>query len=157
MKQIILREAQLKDCNELYQLHIDSIQHYCSGFYSVEAISAWVQSKSPDVYKNDPPNQILLVVEYDKTIVGFAWLNILKKKLEGLYLAPKVSSKGYGKLLLDRIENIAKTYQINELQLSSTLNAVEFYHHMGYSGDIVSTEKLKSGMELNCVKMKKKL
>ena len=43
------------------------------------------------------------------------------------------------------------------LKLNSTLNAVTFYHHMGYGEDINTFFTLSSGVNLDCVEMRKSL
>lgn len=66
-----------------------------------------------------------------------------------------MSGKGIGKLILKHLEEIAQRNQIKNLFLASTLNAVEFYHHMGYQGEVKSFFKLSSGTNLNCIEMSK--
>lgn len=68
-----------------------------------------------------------------------------------------MAKKGIGKILLMNAEILAKLNNIETLTLSSTVNAVEFYHHMGYKGDIKTSHKLSSGVELDCVNMVKNI
>jgi GNAT superfamily N-acetyltransferase len=65
-------------------------------------------------------------------IVGFGLLNLKTRSIDSLYLEPNASCKGYSKALLVELETIAQENNIRELNLSSTLNARDFYHHMGY-------------------------
>jgi len=64
---------------------------------------------------------------------------------------------GIGKQLLHHLEAMARKNNIPELKLSATLNSINFYHHMGYVGDVMSAHKLSSGISLDCIEMTKKL
>jgi N-acetylglutamate synthase-like GNAT family acetyltransferase len=152
-----IRNAKNDDCFKIYDLHINSIKHYCSEFYSEEAIAAWLKLKSPEEYKNHSSNRIIIVAEKNDEIVGFGLINLNKKSIDSLYLKPYMAGKGIGKLLLQKLEEIAQQNQIEMLKLASTLNAVEFYHRMGYQGEVKSIFKLSSGINLDCVEMTKQL
>lgn len=80
-----------------------------------------------------------------------------KKSIDSLYIKPHISRKGIGKLLLQKLEEIAQQNQIEMLKLAFTLNAVEFYHRMGYQGEVKSIFKLSSRINLDCVEMTKQL
>jgi len=152
---VIIREATPQDGEHVYQIHIKSIEYFCSDYYTPEAISAWISSKNPDTYKNLPHEVILIVAEKNEMIFGFAFLNLKSKSIDSLYLLPHFEGKGYGRAILFHLEEIARNLEIHELNLSSTLNAVEFYRHMGYEGTTKSVFKLKSGIDLECIKMSK--
>ena len=63
--------------------------------------------------------------------------------------------KGIGKLLLANIEEIAEQHNIEALSLSSTMNSIGFYHRMGYVGDVKGFHRLSTGINLECVEMRK--
>lgn len=152
-----IRYGTNEDCNELYKLQIASIKHFCKSCYSSSAINAWVESKSPENYKNLPGYRISIVAVENTQILGFGLLSIQNCHIDNLYVAPNYSGRGYGKGLLQCLEEIAKDYKLNELHLISTLNARGFYHHHGYQGEIKSMHTLSSGVQLPCIKMYKKL
>jgi GNAT superfamily N-acetyltransferase len=152
-----IRNAKDDDRFKIYDLHINSIKHYCSAFYSEEAITAWLELKSPEEYKSLSSNKIIIVAEKDNEIVGFGLINLNKKSIDSLYLKPHMAGKGIGKLLLQKLEEIAQQNQIERLKLCATLNAVKFYHQRGYKGEVKSLFKLSSGVNLSCVEMTKQL
>lgn len=154
---MIIRYATDDDCHAIYTLHVDSIKFYCSPFYSENAITAWVKLKSPDEYKCNQLDKIVVVAEKEAQILGFGQLDLNKKCVTSLYMRPTMTGKGIGKLILEKIEHIAQNNGINELKLNSTLNAVTFYHHMGYGEDIKTIFTLSSGVNLDCVEMRKSL
>ena len=130
---------------------------FVSNFYSASAIAAWVNSKSLKAYQNIPNHNRLIVAEEKEQIIGFGLLNLDKKSIDSLYVWPNQAGRGYGKILLECIEKIAQEEGIDELTLSSTLNAVEFYQHMGYEKKMRSSYRLLSGVTLDCISMNKKI
>lgn len=152
-----IRQANAQDCDAICKLHVASIQHYCSSFYPEASVAAWAASKTSETYISIPDRRICIVAEVDKNIIGFGLLNLAKKSIDSLYLAPDFSGKGYGKALLSKLEKIALEHSINELTLSVTLNAVGFYHTMSYVGEEKSICRLSAEVQLDCVVMVKKL
>ena len=154
---LVIRKAADKDRECLCRLHIASIQHFCANAYPEDTIQDWVSSKSPSAYLADNEQQIIYVAEANTTILGFGILNLQSHTIDSLYLRPGYAGQGLGKVLLETLEAHAKTAQISELYLNSTLNAHHFYQRMHYQKLERSTCKLRSGTELACIKMKKSL
>lgn len=152
-----IRLSTNEDSQEIYRLHIESIQFYCSPHYSPQAIGDWIKIKTINEYSCDQSDRLIFVVEEKKQILGFSMINTKKNSIESLYVKPYMSGKGLGAALLKHIEKIAYEQKIEELLLHSTLNAVPFYRAMGYQGEVGTVFKLSTGTELDCVTMTKKL
>ncbi len=152
-----IRKANQTDAHAIYNVHIASIKHSCSGSYPKHSIDAWVASKSPDFYRNLNDSSVLIVAQEADHITGFGLLNLCDKSIESLYLDPMWLGRGIGRILLMEFEQIAIDYSIDTLKVSSTLNAIGFYHRMGYAGDKKKTHTLRSGAMLECVDMTKKV
>jgi GNAT superfamily N-acetyltransferase len=152
-----IREAKPADYPTILDLHINSIKSLCSEYFSKKYISHWVGTRKLEYYRNIPGVEVLIVGEDDGKIIGFCRLDIKGQCLTGLFIAPGYTGKKYGKQLLNKIEDIARSYGIEELITYSSLNAVNFYCHMGYVGTVKRTHKLNSGVRLLSVKMTKKL
>lgn len=154
---IVIRKAEAADCQAIFELHVDSIKSLCSDYYPKNSISEWIESRNPENYKNISEFEILIVGEERREIVGFGLLHIKNRFIKSLFISPKHVGKNYGKFLLNNMEEIAKDHAIDELFLNATLNAIEFYRRMGYSGNVKSVHTLVSGVKLDCIKMSKKL
>lgn len=152
-----IREA--KDCEleQILQLHIASIKHFCAEFYPAESIRDWINTKSIEAYKSNKGQILLWVAEDNQKIVGFGLLNLFNNSIDSLYIAPNFNKRGYGRKLLETIELVARNKGIKQLNLSSTLNAHQFYQKMGYQGEVKSVYTLSTGAQLNCVHMVKSL
>jgi GNAT superfamily N-acetyltransferase len=151
----MIREAKNEDAQQIYEVHIASIRHFCSAFYPENSISGWIASKTIESYKKLPEDSILIVAEINERIAGFGLLNLGQKSINSLYVAPINSGTGIGKMLLINLEKIAQNHGIFELKCCSTLNAVGFYRKMGYEGNTKDIFKLRSGITLDCIGMKK--
>lgn len=152
-----IRNGTDADGEMLCRLQIASIQHFCKNFYSSAAIEGWIKSKSAASYQNLGETRCLIVAEEKLEIVGFGLLSLHNAHIDNLYVAPNHAGKGYGKILLQKLEAIAQAQQIQELHLMATLNARNFYHHFDYVGDVEGVHVLSSGVELACVRMWKQL
>jgi putative acetyltransferase len=144
-----------EDSDSIHNLHVVSIKFYCSKFYTENIISAWVNSKSAELYKHLPEYYKVIVVETKNIIVGFGAVNLNKNSIDSIYVLPNFSKKGVGSLILENLEKIAKANNATKITLSSTLNAVDFYHAHGYGNDVKDKQILKSGIEIACVNMEK--
>jgi len=113
--EIVIRHATPRDCEQVYKVHITSIRHFCSDYYSTEVVLAWISSKSLDAYRNLPNNIISIIAENDGIIFGFGFLNLKNRSIDSLYLLPHRERKGYGKAILFRLEEIARNAEIREL------------------------------------------
>ncbi len=147
-----IRQMQESDGQAIYELHIASIKQFCSPFYTPDAIQAWIDLKSPNDYKTNQDN-IILVAQSDDEVVGFAHVRLSQKAIKGLYIKPGFEGKGFGKALLREIEKMARESGVEKLELNATLNAVGFYEAMGYRKIEDAVHKLKGGVELKCVRM----
>ncbi len=152
-----IREAELVDGPEILALHKNSIETLCSEYYSKDCISKWIATRKLEYYKNIPGVTLLIVGECQTKIIGFGRLCIEEQCITGLFIDPEHIGKKYGKQLLHKLEDIAKSYGIKELFLYSTVNAIKFYRHMGYVGTVKKITKFSSGIRLLSVKMSKKL
>lgn len=150
-----IRECNNDDCEEIYQLHISSINSCCSSHYDEQSLNSWISTKSPHAYMNLPKSIKMFVMETNMRLCGFGIIDIDKQSINGLYIHPDFVGKKIGKALLDHMENLAKLNKLDSLNLMSTLNAVSFYKKMGYAIEGYDIVKLSSGSTLNCVRMKK--
>ena len=157
MQDFQIRRATNKDSKAICELHVSSIKHFCRNFYNEEQISAWVESKKPENYEDLPKSISLMVAERYSEIVGFGMINFKDRSIDCLYLKPGQSSKGYGHFILSAMEAAATSENISTIWLNSTPNAQHFYEKMGYEHEGKHIFELKSGVKLNCFKMKKNL
>lgn len=98
-----------------------------------------------------------LVAEEQNRIVGLGVLDVEKSLVNAVYVDPSYVKKSVGRRLVGALEEIARTKNVTELRLNSTLNAVPFYEALGYSHGKIPVTRLPNGTELPCVAMAKRL
>ena len=90
-------------------------------------------------------------------ICGFGILDIETSEICAVYIHPDCTGKGIAKNILLKLESFALEKDLNYLNTSSTINALEFYKHCGYIETGKSFYQLSNNTKLECVKMYKKL
>ncbi len=154
---MIIRSAKMGDTEKIASMHKASIEALCAESYSPENIAGWVSILSPDIYESAIKEKIMIVAEREGRILGMGILNIENKKIGALYIHPKVKGTGVGSRLLQELEAIALKNNIDQLSLSSTINAFSFYTRQGYTGEENEIHELPNGTKLDCIRMYKKL
>lgn len=151
-----LRLAHRSDVPAMTELHRASIRHYCVDHYPPDVIEDWVRPIKVEDYQ-DAEQHSVVVAERSDVIVGFAVLKLDNPSIDKLYIAPFMGKQGIGSLLLSAIERMAREHGIDELSLSSTLNAVSFYEHHGYHKKSLTPSARAMDNMLGCISMGKRL
>ena len=97
------------------------------------------------------------VAQVGDALVGYGALNVGTKEVEAVVVDPAATGRGLGRLLLKKLEEVAGTKALNQLCLSSSLNAVTFYSAAGYKEVRRQDYELASGVALASVLMQKQL
>lgn len=153
---LTIRAASPVDAQEICELHKASIRQLCSSAYPPEKIAAWTEPLTPDRYLPAMTQFEFFVVEEDR-ILGFVILNLEGSELNAMYLHPDAVGRGIGRRLFEHAERLARSNNVAELRLRSTLNAVGFYEACGFSRVRETVHVNPAGVELPCVAMNKAL
>lgn len=97
------------------------------------------------------------VAQVGDALVGYGALNVGTKEVEAVFVDPAATGRGLGRLFLKKLEEVAGTKALNQLCLSSSLNAVTFYSAAGYKEVRRPDYELASGVALASVLMQKQL
>jgi putative acetyltransferase len=99
-----------------------------------------------------------MVVAMDGTmVVGFGQLNPDVGEVDAVYVLPERQGEGIGGMVLSDLEQRAAERGVTTLELSATLNAANFYERAGYARQHVVVHRLPTGIELQCIRMRKRL
>lgn len=96
-------------------------------------------------------------VAEEEGILGFFILGLDGAELNALYLHPDAVGGGIGRRLFEHAQHLARIDGVNELKLTSTLNAVGLYEACGFCRVRESVRVNPAGVELPCVLMVKSL
>lgn len=142
-----IRRARPEDAAGIYHAHKRSICELCARDYTAQQIDAWGRRPYDEAYMVRTIREHgVWVVEHNGEIGGFGQVRIELRSdavsgfVEGLYLVPEMTGRGYGRRLLEVMERHAARSGAHEMQLNSTLTARHFYLAMGYEeqGDLFS-------------------
>jgi len=111
--------------------------------YTEEQIQRLCDAFTPNqVLKRFSTRKSFVAVQHGK-VIGTATLK--EQEIGSLFVNPNLQGQGIGKLLLNHIEEVAKTANVTYLKAYSTLTAIEFYKHLGYQ---VIKEKVEKDGEV---------
>ena len=152
-----IRAATQADLHAVAEVHRASILALCAACYSEPQLSQWTRALRPEGYANLLVAREFLVAEDDGKVLGFGIVDLGESFINATYVSPVAVGHGIGRRLVEAMEQIAIDNGLNQLHLSSTLNAVPFYERLGYVQTGAGSNRLPTGVELVCVKMTKAL
>ncbi|MPR05383.1 GNAT family N-acetyltransferase [Pseudomonas sp. MAFF 212408] len=151
-----IKRATLNDANTVFDIRRRAILGQCIGAYTAEQMALWTRGTAHQGYSALLAKLFYLGwVKGEPVVTGM--LDLDNNEVAALFVLPEFTGQGYGKAMLDHLENIARELAIEELVLDSTLNAANFYRACGYVGDEQSVYHSPSGLVLACVPMVKRL
>jgi GNAT superfamily N-acetyltransferase len=152
-----IRPAADGDRPGIHAVHVRAIRGTCSRSYSAEQVSSWAGLLSPDSYTIVLQTRIMVVATDGAMVVGFGQLNPDTAEVDAVYVLPERQGEGIGRMLLSDLERQARERGITTLELSATLNAADFYERAGYARQRDAIHQLPTGIELQCIRMSKRL
>ncbi len=123
-------------------------------FYEAAILERWSNVAIPEVFAEVIEALATTVAIFDDRVVGWGMLDTGTKQLEALFVDPGFQRKGIGNTIYSRLDHAARIQNLDQLELSSTLNAVTFYESVGFISTGRSIYRHPNGFELASVKMK---
>lgn len=161
MNTISIRNAVREEWPAVLAIHYRAIHEIASSDYPEEILNAWGTPISPpDFAKFDAKlerGQIVVVAEIEGVLVGFGELIPDKNELLAVYVNPDYIRRGVGTAILHELERLAREKQLSFLQMAASLTAVPFYEAHGYNSIKRDVHILQTGVQMDCVRMKKEL
>ena len=122
----MLERAQIFDAEEISKLHSIAIENVCSSHYPPEIIEIWNKGRELSGLVSLISSDNFFVVRSNKVIEGF--VHFRGNEIIGLFLRLDSIGKGLGRKLF---EFAVSEIDQRPVKLLASLNAVEFYKHMG--------------------------
>jgi GNAT superfamily N-acetyltransferase len=153
----MIRRATPDDADALASVNRESITALCGVRYSDEELAAWTAGIDPTMYDAAIDAENIVVAVEDDTIVGFAVADPSESMVKALFVAPDAARRGVGRSLMAAVEERLLHAGVGDARLNASFNAVPFYEALGYSALGQTTHRLRSGVELPCTAMRKRL
>ena len=150
-----IKKAKKKDARKISLLRRETLKRIVSKDYSERLIKIMLEKYNLKNTLNSIEEENFFCLWNDNNLIGTASLK--NNVVSGVYIKFNQIGKGYGKNLMDFIENYSKKRKIKKLVLFSTIGAEKFYEGLGYKklkGIFIETWK---GEKINDLKMEKKL
>ena len=149
-----LRRASADDSDKLWELRTKAIMGIPETAYEKSATETWAQKLQFPTFKDVIRENYYLVYEEEGQILGGGFLDLKGRSIEAIYVMPWLQGKGVGKAIIKGLLAEAVRLGMDEVVLSSTLNAVSFYKSCGFIVLNPSKYRFEDGRELDCIDMK---
>ena len=153
-EQIRIREFSPSDLQKVFGLIWKTINTCYPAVYSPEAITYWEDIHTEEKILSDAKSGSILVLESQGSIVATGTL--LGYRIGRVYVQPEKQGSGFGKLIMQELENKAKQKGLKEVKLYSSLVSKKFYDCLGYKTIRETFLEIK-GKRLDYYDMKKTL
>ncbi|QHF45415.1 GNAT family N-acetyltransferase [Pseudomonas sp. S35] len=151
-----IKRATPNDANAAFDIRREAIRSQCIGAYTAEQMALWTRGKAEDGYSALMEKPFYLGWIDDKP-VATGMLDLDNREVGALFVLPQFTGRGYGKAMLDHLEDVARAREIGEVVLDATLNAASFYRACGYVGEQQAIYHSPSGLALACIPMRKRI
>ena len=110
---------------------IDRTITTCYARYPIEFRQHWMDEHQPQKHLlTESTEGYTLIIERNGQIVGTGTL--LHDKIKRVFIHPDYQRKGHGTLVMQKLEQQAKTHAINTIRLSATSPSKSFFERLGY-------------------------
>jgi len=151
------------DASRLLEIHIAAVHQTAASSYPQNILDSWspplITDKRIENAKKhwiENPEYKVLVANVKGEVIGFGMIDT-SSVLQAVYVHPDYGRMGVGQRLLLALEKEAIGLGLTYLNADASINAEDFYTANGFSVLEYSTYRMRSGDEMECVKITKKL
>jgi len=153
-----VRRAAPVDAAAIWAIHSRAIARLATADYTPEQIAAWTGRSTPASYAQPIAQQrVVVAVDDDGHIVGFAQIEYTEGTIEAVYTDPDHVRTGVGRALVAALEANARRHRLDLLSLEASRNSVPFYRALGYAICGHVRQPLGGGVNFECDVMTKRL
>ncbi len=135
---INIRPIKTEDIIAVSEIICSTLRNVNKKDYTEEEIDRLVSIFQPEEIKKLIYKRFIFVAENEKEILGTASLGLFGKKEDNnwtvytVFVKPKLHKLGIGKMLMDRVEDLARQKGVDKLTVPSSITAFSFYKKLGY-------------------------
>ena len=126
-----IRPAQAGDAADISRVIIRALRETNAKDYTPDIIARVELSFSSAAVERLIDQRDVFVAEMDNRVVGTASLD--GQALRTMFVLPDVQGRGIGRLLVQRIERVARERQLAILTVPATVTAESFYARLGFT------------------------
>jgi putative acetyltransferase len=152
-----IRRATHEDVMSMWRVRTRAIEAISTSYYDERSISRWAKVSPPSEFADVINDLDVVVAEHHGQIIGWGFLDTKARRVEALFVDPDFQRGGIASRIFTVLEGLARDAGIQSLEISSTLNAVPFYEHVGFSRYRQTEYHHPDGFNLACFAMVKEL
>lgn len=153
----VIRRARRGEARAVLEVFEASIRGLARGHYRPDQIDSWCGLLSGSQVRAAAADGTLYVVAAGSRIAGFGRFNPGTGNVGSLYVHPEFAGRGYGLLLMDHFEGVAREHHLDTMHLRASLNALGFYLHCGFREVARVMHAGTDGTLFECSLMEKRL
>jgi putative acetyltransferase len=158
----VLRRATAADADAIAAAHIDSIRSIGPHFYPPPVVDAWAAGLTAGLYlraMNDGEAFFVATDPVDDSVVlGFSThRNDPEEHRTAVYVRGSASRRGIGSVLFRMAEADVRASGGTSIHIAASIAAVEFYRTNGFEETSRGEHRLRNGVTMACVFMRKTL
>jgi putative acetyltransferase len=157
-----VRIAVTSDAEAIVHTHREAVLTTARNRYLPHILDAWAVKLTDETYERvrqeiANSKMVVMVAESHSRMAGFGMIVPDEEELRAVYVHPAFGRQGVGAAILHHLEDAARDRGVARLNLESSLNAEAFYAKHGYAVVERATHRFRSGHEMACVRMTKRL
>jgi GNAT superfamily N-acetyltransferase len=153
---LAIRKAVRADADAAWDIRRAAVMSECLNAYPLDQLEQWTGGTASRAFA-DAVEERLLVATVDEHVAGTGMIDLTTGKIDAIFVHPAYMKRGIGTAMVRHLETLARSQELRELKLDSTLNAAPFYRSLGFEGDEVAPYQSPRGLTMDCVPMTKRL
>ena len=128
----LIRKAKPKDARRISTLRRQTLETVNKNDYPKPALEILKKNYSPKSILERMLAKEMFVLTDNNRILGTVEFNPESGRVQGLYIDYRHMGRGYGAMLMQHVEDFAKSKKVRKIILYSTKTAYPFYKKIGY-------------------------
>lgn len=144
---IMLREIKPEDVPMVGKLSRETITTSYAKAYPPRAIEFFLKYHSDNAVLRRINDGVIVAAEMDGEIVGTG--SLVESEITGVFVRPGLQGRNIGRLIMDRLESLAREKGIRRIELSVSLVSKGFYEKRGYKITRAASIDVGEGQKLD--------
>jgi len=149
------RKFKLSDLDIVRDLIHNTIDVCYSDVYNTEAVKYFKDYHNGKNILKDAKEGYTIILLSNNQIIATG--TIIDAYVTRVFVGPEFQKRGFGKLIMRKLEEKARSTGIGVVKLSASLPAKKFYDSLGYKTIKKTFVKVENGKKLDYYKMEKSL
>lgn len=153
--EVVIKRLKEERLDDLYRLIRKTIYDCYKTIYPSEVLEYFLSYNQPGDILEDMNNGYSILVYADEVIVGSGTL--LNTNIRRVFVLPEFQKNGIGRMIIEHLENNAKSNGLSFVELYSMMPSVGFYEKLNYKSPGICYYYTSGNVEVEFQRMEKLL